>query len=137
LEKNLNILEVSPQWTDTFKFKTEVVKAYKSGTSPKEIFRRTDIDLNLLSAQYAKNSIWRLVKIVENYGVEGFREENRGKNSKGRPPKKKFKSEQEEITYLRAENDFLEKLSDLEKKWVKAKGFRQSSRLQNVIHSYQ
>ena len=116
LEKNPNILEVSSQISYTFKFKKEAVKAYKSGTSPKEIFRRADIDLNLFSSKYAKNSIWRWVKIVAKYGVEGLREEHRGKDAKGRPPKKKFKSEQEEIAYLRAENNFLKKLLALEKK---------------------
>ena len=63
-----------------------------------------------------KIAFWRWVKIVEKYGIEGLREEHRGKNAKGRPPKKKFKSEQEEIAYLRAENDFLKKLLALEKK---------------------
>ena len=116
LEKNPNILEVSSQLSYTFKFKKEAVKAYKSGTSPKEIFRRANIDLSLFSAKYAKNSVWRWVKIVEKYGIEGLREEHRGKNATGRPPKKRFKSKQEEIAYLRAENDFLKKLLALEKK---------------------
>jgi len=116
LEKNPNILGVPSQLAYTFKFKKEAVKAYKSGTSPREIFRRANIDLNLFSSKYAKNSVWRWVKMVEKYGFGGLKEEHRGKNSKGRSPKKKFKSEQEEIAYLRAENDFLKKLLALEKK---------------------
>ena len=72
LEKNPNILEVSSQISYTFKFKKEAVKAYSSGTSPKEIFRRADIDLSLFSAKYAKSSVWRWVKIVEKYGIEGI-----------------------------------------------------------------
>ena len=123
LERNPIIIKVSSQLSYTFKFKEEAVKAYKSGTSPKEIFIRADIDLSLFSTKYAKNSIWRWVKIVEKYGYKGLKEEHRGRSAKGRPAKK-FKSEQEEIAYLRAENNFLKKLLALEKKQEKPKGFR-------------
>ena len=116
LERNPNVIKVSSNVIYTFKFKKEAVKAYKSGTSPKKVFREADIDLSLFGYKYAKNSIWRWVKIVEKYGIEGLREEHRGKNATGRPPKMKFKSKQEEIAYLRAENDFLKKLLALEKK---------------------
>ena len=74
MERNPNIVKVSSQVSYTFKFKKEAVKAYKSGTSPKDIFRKADIDLSLFSAKYAKNSIWRWVKIVERYGYKGLKE---------------------------------------------------------------
>ena len=68
LERNPNIIKVSSNLGYTFKFKKEAVKAYKSGASPKEIFRRANIDLSLFGTKYAKNSIWRWIRIVEKYG---------------------------------------------------------------------
>ena len=94
LKRNPNIVKVSSNLIYTFKFKKEAVKVFKSGASLKEIFRRADIDLSLFGTKYAKNSIWRWIKIVEKYGYEGLKEEHCGIHAKGRPIRQ-FKSEQE------------------------------------------
>lgn len=101
-------------------FKVKAVKQYnEEGLTPKEIFKRSGIDLNPTSKKNPNHCLSRWNKIYRKHGEQGLMEENRGKKSKhgGRPKTIKFKDEKEKIKYLesqvkylKAENDFLIKL---------------------------
>lgn len=65
-----------------------------------------------------KTQVQRWVSLYNDKGETAFDEETRGKCNhirKGRP-KTKFKSIEEELNYLRMENEFLKKLSALSDK---------------------
>ena len=93
----------------TTEFKIQSVKKNLNGLSPKDIFVESGIDTSLFLEDFPKKSLARWKKIYLEEGKNGFLEEKRGKGSKGRP-KKKFKTLEEELAYLRVENDFLKKL---------------------------
>lgn len=123
LESNHNVLKVTgSNVTYTPKFKISAVKKYSDGMTPKEIFREAGLNLGLFEESYAKRALARWRKIHSGVGFEGLKEEKRGSGATGRPPGKKFKSQEEELRYLRAENDFLKKLHALAKKYPKKKG---------------
>lgn len=65
-----------------------------------------------------KTQVQRWVSLYNNKGIKAFDQETRGKSRntrKGRP-KTQFKSVEEELKYLRMENEFLKKLSALSDK---------------------
>ena len=86
-------------------FKLEIVKIYLAGgISTRELARKNEMksstQIKLWLKQYAE------------LGSTAFNEETRGRKAgagKGRP-KEKFSSEQEELRYLRMENEYLKKL---------------------------
>lgn len=102
-------------------FKITAVKESLRGLSPKEIFIKAGVDLNLFNPDYAKKTIQRWRKIYDEFGEEGLRSDKRGSKATGRPKKIKFKNLEEENAYLRAENDFLKKLHALARKDEKKK----------------
>jgi transposase-like protein len=125
LEKNPNILKVTAKNVAyTPSFKARAVAKYAAGESYEDIFAEADIDLSLFEDDYARKSVDRWRKTIEKSGVEGFKVENRGRNSSGRPKGKKFKSLEAEVAYLRAENYFLKKLNALEAAFLKKKSTR-------------
>lgn len=66
----------------------------------------------------SKTQVQRWVKLYHEKGEAAFDEERRGKSKgpgKGRP-KTNFASQEEELQYLRMENEFLKKLKALWKK---------------------
>lgn len=106
----------------TKEFKLRAVNAYKSGESPESIFIDAGIVLSDFERCYARKTISRWMRIISKHGVKNINKERRGLGSSGRPSEgKRFKSLEEEIAYLRAENDFLKKLRALEKKYVEKK----------------
>lgn len=122
LENNPNVKKVtSSNVTYSTKFKVYSVKRFKKGHTPREIFMGAGIDLTLFGDSYAKKCLQRWSKIYEEFGEAGFKAERRGSGASGRPKKKKFKSPEEELAYLRAENDFLKKLHALAAKYEKKK----------------
>lgn len=106
------------------KFKIHAVRSVAKGLSPREIFMEADIDLSLFGEDYPKKCLQRWTKIVNIHGENGLKAERRGSGASGRPKGKKFKSDEEELAYLRAENDFLKKLHALAAKYEKKKNFR-------------
>lgn len=110
--------------TYTSKFKIKAVKQLLNGASPREIFMEAGIDLQLFGDTYAKKSLQRWRKIYNENGEIGLKIERRGSGSTGRPIGKKFKSLEDELAYLRAENNFLKKLHALADKYEKKKNSR-------------
>jgi len=110
---------MSKQTKYSKEFKIKAVKQYnEEGLTPKEIFKRSGLDLSETSKKNPSHCLSRWNKIYREKGEEGLLEERRGKHSKGgRPRILKFKDEKEKIKYLelqvkylKAENDFLIKL---------------------------
>lgn len=108
------VSESNIQFTTEFKIKS--IKQYQSGQSPVDIFIEAGIDLSDFNRNYASKTVRRWVAAAEEYGLKNINKERRGVGSSGRPSSgKKFKSLEEEIVYLRAENDFLKKIRALGK----------------------
>lgn len=126
LVSNKNIKKVTAsniQFTE--KFKLKAVKDFESGKTSEEIFLAAEIDIKIFGSEYPRKSIHRWRKILKEKGSKAFSEEARGKNSTGRPKGRRgFKSDAEELEYLRAENDFLKKLHALEELYQKKNGSR-------------
>lgn len=99
----------------TKQFKLKAIKLYQSGVSAIDIFLDAGIDVADFEKGYARKSIARWVETVEKYGVKEIDKERRGAGNS------KFKSLEEEIVYLRAENNFLKKLRALEEESVRKK----------------
>ncbi len=123
LENNPNVLKVtSSNVAYTPEFKSKALKLRKDGKTPAEIFLNAKINLSLFGEDYAKKCLQRWEKMSESEG--GLKKERRGSKATGRPKGLKFKSVEEEIAYLRAENEFLKELRALEAKYANKKSSR-------------
>lgn len=116
LLENPNVERCSPKSVTYSKdFKLLAIKQYyEEGLSPAAIFQRAGFDLAVLGQHKPQDclKLWR--KVYRAKGATGLSEEQRGKNSSGRPPKGKESNDPQylkaKIAYLEAENDFLKKL---------------------------
>ena len=126
LENNKNIKKVTgSNILFTAKFKREAIEKYRLGHCPRDIFIEAGIDVSKFDKHYARKSISRWEDVLERDGAKALSEERRGRGSTGRPKKSKtFKSEKEELAYLREENDFLKKLHALAEKSQKKRNSR-------------
>lgn len=123
LENNPNVLKVTKSNVAyTTEFKTNALKLHKQGHTPFQIFTEAGIDLSVFGEDYAKKCIQRWGKVATQEG--GLKKERRGSKATGRPKGLKFKSVEEEVAYLRAENDFLKKLRALEARYANKKSSR-------------
>lgn len=116
-QQNPNIKKVTEsniQFTKEFKLKA--IKAYQEGQAADDVFLRAGIDISDFEAGYPRKSIVRWIKTSDDYGAKYLDKERRG-----RSPSKKFKTAEEELEYLRAENAFLKKLHALEATFLKRK----------------
>jgi hypothetical protein len=116
-EKNPNVAKVTgSNILFSKEFKLRSIKAYKGGQSATDIFTEAGIDLSDFEKCYARKCLGRWEKLLVTYGAKSFSKERRGLGASGRPSSGvKFKSLEEEVAYLRAENDFLKKLRALGK----------------------
>lgn len=113
LLQNPNVLKVISTYVSyTPEFKIKALKSLKAGFLPKKIFEEAGIDLSLFNEEYPKFTLQRWKEVFDKLGRNGFKTEQRGKKATGRPIKK-FKSLEEEVSYLRAEVDALKKLRAL------------------------
>lgn len=108
----------------TAEFKIRAVKENLQGKTPIKIFEEAGINSSLFLEEFPKKSIARWKKVFLEKGADGFKEEKRGKGSTGRPKQQRFNSIEEELEYLRLENDFLKKLHALAAEYQKKKSSR-------------
>lgn len=128
LEKNPNVLKVSDR-SITYHpdFKKLAVHRYKEGISPTEIFLENGFDLSVIGKEQPKRSLQRWRETFDKHGDVGLENDRRGKGSTGRPstkelsPEEKLKKAEAQIEYLKAENEFLKKLEEMERQAVKKK----------------
>lgn len=106
----------------TAKFKSLAIQKFFEGKSPNTIFTELGIETSIFLPDFPKKSIDRWRKIFLSEGVDGFKNEKRGKKSTGRPKEQIFKSLEEEVAYLREENAFLKKLRALAEEYQKKNG---------------
>jgi len=128
LESNPNVQHVTDRSiTYSPAFKLAAVKAYEDGETPMEIFLRAGFDVDVIGHEKPKKSLKRWRETYKTRGEAGLLEDQRGKNSAGRPPAKdlsleeKLKQAEARIKLLEAENDFLKKLDALEKQKMQRK----------------
>lgn len=143
LLKNKNVIKVSSK-TITYdpNFKLQAVKDnLEKHISPSNIFRLAGFDLAIVGPTLPKERLKRWRKIYLERGAEALLNENRGKNSKGRPRLEKRESysledelriAQERIHYLEQENEFLKKLEEIERSVVNSTSAK--FRLINELH---
>ena len=118
LSSNENISKCSERSIAYSKdFKIKAIKLYEQGSTPADIFRRAGLNINLIGRKTPKDCLRRWNKTYRHKGEKELLIETRGRGSTGRPKKPKDLSETDkikrleaEVTYLRAENDFLAKL---------------------------
>lgn len=99
-------------------FKISAVKLYhEQGLTPKEIFRLTELNLNIIGKEMPKACLKRWNKSYKSEGLKGLVEKRGGNAVGGGRPKTKYATDTEKIkyleaqvAYLKAENDFLAKL---------------------------
>lgn len=110
LESNPNVESVSKNHvTYTAAFKMDALKRYKSGQSANEIWEEAGFDTSLFERNYCSKAIARWLAKEKKTGEKSFNTEKRGRK-KDQP----FASLEEELAYLRAENEFLKELRALE-----------------------
>jgi len=119
LLKNKNILKCSEK-SITFNkaFKISAVKLYhEQGITSKEIFRRAELNLDVIGKKMPKACLRRWNKSYKSEGLKGLIEKRGGNAVGGGRPKTKYATDKEKIqyleaqvAYLKAENDFLAKL---------------------------
>ena len=116
ISKNKNVARCSDKSVTYHKdFKIGAIKKYYQGMSAKEIFKEAGFDVNILGKDAPRYRVrdWR--KTFKTKGTRGLSIEARGKGG-GRPKtkwasdKEKIKDLELQISYLKAENNFLAKL---------------------------
>lgn len=110
LSSNPNVQSVTEsQITYTSKFIKHALDRYKEGSRATNIWASAGFDISMFREGYFLKAIKRWQKQEAKYGKDTFTRETRGRKN-GRS----FASPEEEIAYLRAENEFLKKLRALE-----------------------
>ena len=116
LSRNVNISRCSERSiTYSNDFKIKAVKLYKQGLTSREIFRQAGFDLNTIGRDQPKECLKRWSKMWMAKGENGLVAETRGRLGRPKKPKDlsdrdKIKRLETEVSYLKAENDFLAKL---------------------------
>lgn len=95
--------------TYTTDFKLSALEDFKNGISAPDIWETNGFDISRFPRNYFGKAIHRWEKQLRRDGASFNARENRG-----RAQKKKFKSIEEEVAYLRAENAFLKELKALD-----------------------
>lgn len=88
LEKNPNVLRVTAK-NVAYKpeFKLKAVACFESGGSVEDFFAEAGIPLELFAADYARLCVKRWRKKIDDDGTGSIKNDQRGKNSRGRPRK--------------------------------------------------
>lgn len=116
------ISEANVQFTE--EFKSEFIRHYKQGNTPREIFSMFEINPNLLGKARIKTISNRIRK--QSIREEGFsRKENSSKGKQRKERKPSFKNQEEELAYykeyairLEQELDFTKKIKALESEYA-------------------
>ncbi len=116
LSNNENVIRCNKTIVYDKGFKIKAVKLYQEqGLGPQRIFIRAGFDLDMIGKEKPSECLRRWNRTYKSKGEQGLRSESRGKNGgkkkiKFRTDKEKIKHLEAQITYLKAENDFLAKL---------------------------
>lgn len=116
LEGNSNVKKVTDKSVAyTAEFKIKAVASFECGESADDFFSRAGIPLELFPQDYARACVkrWRIKRDAG--GDAAFREETRGKGSRGRPKKEGLDgySVDELKAIINFQADFIEELKKL------------------------
>ena len=126
LSKNHNIIKVGERnITYSKEFQIRAIKEHENGKTPIQIFNEADINISILGSENPKSCIKRWKKIYRKLGEKGLLEDKRGQGKGGGRPRIKELTPEEElkrakarIAYLEAENEYLKKLEELERRLI-------------------
>jgi transposase len=110
----LKVLNCNVEFTPEFKI--FAVEQYYLGKSPLQIFLEANINLNLLGRKNAKRCLRRWLKKAKNFGKNSLLENNTGKAKGFGRPRSRFSSAEDEIKFLKAQNEYLKEENDFLKK---------------------
>ena len=120
LSKNKYVVKVSNKAiTYSFEFKKKFIEEYKLGKLPRLIFVEASFDIDVLGIKRVKTAGDRWRKAFKKNGELGLKDSR--KQSSGRPVEReltnseKIKRLEAQIQYLKAENEFLKKLDEIER----------------------
>lgn len=123
---NKNVLRVS-ETTITYcpAFKVEAVRANVfEGKAPHLIFLDAGFDLDLIGHETPKYCLKRWRAVFKQRGEQGLRDDQRGRNSTGRPSERdltveeKLRRAEAQVRYLKQENELLKKFDRIERAWL-------------------
>lgn len=125
ISQNKNVLRVGEtQITYNPDFKVEAVHAnLVEGRPPHLIFVDAGFDLDLIGRETPKRCLERWRAVFKQYGEQGLRNDQRGKDAKGRPLERELTVEEKlrraeaRVNYLERENELLKKFRALERTW--------------------
>lgn len=110
LESNKYIKKVTDKNVQyTGDFMKLALKKYDQGVAPIDIWLEAGIDTRLFARDTFRKALHRWKEKEKKQGSKSL-----GIDKRGRPKGKNFKSLEEEVAYLRAENAFLKELRALE-----------------------
>lgn len=123
LMQNKNVIKVSEtSITYSADFKIEAVRANVIGGNPPSlIFLDAGFDLDMIGRDNPHRCLRRWRPVLEKLGEEGLRNDQRGKNSTGRPTERELTIEEKlrraeaKVRYLEKENELLKKLDGIER----------------------
>ncbi|MBS3949784.1 MAG: IS3 family transposase [Peptococcaceae bacterium] len=123
LMQNKNVIKVSEtSITYSVDFKIEAVRAnVVGGKPPSLIFLDAGFDLEMIGRDNPKRCLRRWRPVLEKLGEEGLRNDQRGKNSTGRPTERELTIEEKlrraeaKVRYLEKENELLKKFDGIER----------------------
>lgn len=119
LLRNKNVARCSEKSISYSKdFKISAVRKYQEGLTPSEIFRRAELDINMIGRKMPKECLRRWLRVLRDKGEAGLKTNGRsGNNPRGRPKsifnlsgKERLKRLEAEVAYLKEENRFLARL---------------------------
>lgn len=123
--QNKNVLRVGEAAiTYTPAFKVEAVRAnLVEGKPPHLIFVDAGFNLDLIGHRTPEYCLKRWRKVFKQRGEQGLRDDQRGKNSTGRPLERELTVEEKlrrveaRVRYLETENELLKKFDAIEREW--------------------
>ena len=110
----LKALDCNVEFTPEFKI--FAVEQYYLGKSPMQIFLEANINLNLLGSKNAKRCLRRWLNKTKNCGKDSLLENWTGRTKGYGRPRSRFNSAEDEIKFLKAQNEYLKEENDFLKK---------------------
>ncbi len=97
-------------------FKLQAIEEYFNGKPPLKIFIEAGINVNILGRENPEKCLFRWRKKAKNYGKETLLENWTGTTKGYGRPRSRFNSAEDEIKFLKAQNEYLKEENDFLKK---------------------
>lgn len=97
-------------------FKLQAIEAYFNGKTPLKIFTDANINVNILGRDNPEKCLSRWRKKSKNFGKESLLENWTGRTKGYGRPRSRFNSAEDEIRFLKAQNEYLKEENEFLKK---------------------